>query len=47
MVKDTWNKFTKNEKIIFSVLLIILVAMLWMGVNVSNLKEIVHWLIGV
>lgn len=47
MVKDTWNNFTKNEKIIFSVLLIILVAMLWMGVNVSSLKEIVHWLIGV
>ena len=37
---------TNNEKIIASALCGILIAMLWMGVNVVRLKGLVGWLLG-
>lgn len=40
------DRFSDNEKIILSILGALLIAMVWLGVNVADLKEIVQWLIG-
>ena len=36
-------KITKNEKIIATAIIIIVIAMIWMGVNLANMKELLNW----